>query len=102
MRCAAVKSFKLEGRGKRRMHKKWARRKVDAQLLLDSELAQVKPDVIVALGSTALKAITGEHATLKDVLGQPFLHQRCWFPSATTRPMPGFPTTTSQRELSTT
>ena len=46
----------------------------DAQLLLESELAQVKPDVIVAPGSTALKAITGEHATLKDVLGQPFLH----------------------------
>lgn len=76
----AVKHFKWEPRGKRRMHKTPAQREVDAcGYWLDSELAQVQPQVIVALGSTALKAVTGNpHATLKDVLGEPFMHQGRW------------------------
>ncbi|SHH54853.1 UdgX family uracil-DNA binding protein [Massilia sp. CF038] len=76
----AVKHFKWEPRGKRRMHKTPAQREVEAcNYWLESELAQVQPNVIVALGSTALKAITGNpHAALKDVLGQPFQHQGRW------------------------
>ena len=76
----AVKHFKWEPRGKRRMHKTPAQREVDAcSYWLDSELAQVQPQVIVALGSTALKAVTGNpHAALKDVLGKPFMHQGRW------------------------
>ena len=76
----AVKHFKWEPRGKRRMHKTPAQREVDAcSHWLEGELASVRPDVVVALGSTALKSITGNpHATLKDVLGQPFLHQGRW------------------------
>ena len=76
----AVKHFKWEPRGKRRMHKTPAQREVDAcSHWLDSEVAQVQPRVIVALGSTALKAVTGNpHAALKDVLGQPFQHQGRW------------------------
>jgi probable DNA metabolism protein len=76
----AVKHFKWEPRGKRRMHKTPAQREVEAcSYWLDSELAQVKPQVIVALGSTALKAVTGNpHAALKDVLGKPFMHQGRW------------------------
>lgn len=76
----AVKHFKWEPRGKRRMHKTPAQREIDAcGYWLDSELAQVQPQVIVALGSTALKAVTGNpHATLKDVLGEPFMHQDRW------------------------
>ncbi len=35
--------------------------------------------MIVALGSTALKAVTSNpHAALKDVLGKPFQHQGRW------------------------
>jgi len=73
----AVKHFKWEPRGKRRMHKTPAQREVEAcSYWLESELAQVAPQVIVALGSTALKAVTGNpHAALKEVLGQPFAHQ---------------------------
>jgi DNA polymerase len=76
----AVKHFKWEPRGKRRMHKTPAQREVEAcSYWLDSELAQINPQVIVALGSTALKAVTGNpHAALKDVLGQPFQHQGRW------------------------
>ena len=76
----AVKHFKWEPRGKRRMHKTPAQREVDAcSYWLDHEVAQVQPKVIVALGSTALKAVTGNpHAALKDVLGQPFQHQGRW------------------------
>jgi len=67
----AVKHFKWEPRGKRRMHKTPAQREVEAcSYWLESELAQVDPRVVVALGSTALKAVTGNpHAALKDVLG---------------------------------
>ncbi len=76
----AVKHFKWEPRGKRRMHKTPAQREVEAcSYWLDSELAQVQPEVIVALGSTALKAVTGNpHAALKDVIGKPFMHQGRW------------------------
>ena len=70
----------MEPRGKRRMHKTPAQREVEAcSYWLDSELAQVQPDVVVALGSTALKAVTGNpHAALKDVLGKPFMHGGRW------------------------
>ena len=76
----AVKHFKWEPRGKRRMHKTPAQREVEAcHYWLDSELAQVAPEVVVALGSTALKSVTGNpHAALKDVLGKPFQHQGRW------------------------
>jgi probable DNA metabolism protein len=76
----AVKHFKWEPRGKRRMHKTPAQREVEAcGYWLDSEIARVVPRVIVALGSTALKAVTANpHAALKEVQGQPFEHQGRW------------------------
>jgi DNA polymerase len=76
----AVKHFKWEPRGKRRMHKTPAQREVEAcHYWLEGELAQVQPRVIVVLGSTALKSVTGDpDATLKAVLGQPFLHEGRW------------------------
>jgi probable DNA metabolism protein len=79
----AVKHFKWEPRGKRRMHKTPAQREIDAcSYWLEGELRGVGPDVIVALGSTALKAVTGNpHATLKDAIGQPFLHKGRWIVS---------------------
>jgi DNA polymerase len=76
----AVKHFKWEPRGKRRLHKTPAQREVEAcSYWLDGELEQVGPDVVVALGSTALKAVTGDpHATLRDAMGKPFAHQGRW------------------------
>ena len=76
----AVKHFKWEPRGKRRIHKTPAQREIEAcSYWLESEIAEVAPKVIVALGSTALKAVTGDaHATLKDVLGKPFQLGEQW------------------------
>lgn len=76
----AVKHFKWEPRGKRRLHKTPAQREVEAcSYWLDRELQQVSPDVIVAMGSTALKAVTGDsHATLKDAMERPFMHEGRW------------------------
>jgi DNA polymerase len=76
----AVKHFKWEPRGKRRLHKTPAQREIEAcGYWLDKELEQVRPDVIVALGSTALKAVLGTpHATLKGTLGKPIRHGGRW------------------------
>jgi uracil-DNA glycosylase family protein len=80
----AVKHFKWEPRGKRRMHKAPAQREIEAcSYWLDGELARVAPRVVVALGSTALKAVTANpHATLKDAMGAPFRHQGRWIVAA--------------------
>lgn len=54
----AVKHFKWEPRGKRRMHKTPAQREVDAcHYWIERELTLHEPQVIVALGATALKSI---------------------------------------------
>ena len=56
----AVKHFKWEPRGKRRLHKTPAQREIDAcHQWCEREIALVKPHVIVALGSTAAKALIG-------------------------------------------
>ena len=76
----AVKHFKWEPRGKRRLHKTPAQREVEAcGYWLEQELAQVRPEVVVALGSTALKAVLGSsNVALKDTLGQPIRHGGRW------------------------
>jgi DNA polymerase len=56
----AVKHFKWQARGKRRLHKTPAQREIDAcRRWLEEEVRSVKPKVIVALGATAAKAIIG-------------------------------------------
>ena len=56
----AVKHFKWEPRGKRRLHKTPAQREIDAcHQWLERELATVKPVLVVALGATAAKALLG-------------------------------------------
>jgi len=55
-----VKHFKWEPRGKRRIHKKPNSMEIAAcRPWLESEIALVKPDVIVALGATAAQALIG-------------------------------------------
>jgi uracil-DNA glycosylase len=55
----AVKHFKNEPRGKRRIHKKPDTSEIDAcRWWLDNELAIVQPNVVVALGATAARAVT--------------------------------------------
>ena len=76
----AVKHFKWEPRGKRRMHKTPTQREVAAcEYWLERELAKVQPKVVVALGATALKAVTANaQATLKTAMTQPFQHGGHW------------------------
>jgi DNA polymerase len=71
----AVKHFKWEPRGKRRIHKTPAQREVEACLYwLEQEIALVQPRVVVALGATALKALAGRKATLTNSRGTPVAH----------------------------
>ena len=59
----AVKHFKWEPRGKRRLHKTPAQREILAcHGWLEEEIQRVQPQVIVALGSTALKSILQDGA----------------------------------------
>ena len=76
----AVKHFKWEPRGKRRIHKTPAQREVDAcNPWLRKELADVAPEVVVALGSTALRALTGRtDLALSTVQGQALRLGECW------------------------
>jgi uracil-DNA glycosylase len=56
----AVKHFKWEPRGKRRLHQKPDVREINAcNVWLDREIAAIGPRVIVALGATALRALHG-------------------------------------------
>jgi DNA polymerase len=56
----AVKHFKFERRGKKRIHKKPDRPEIEAcKWWLDRELAVVKPELVVALGGTAGQAMYG-------------------------------------------
>jgi DNA polymerase len=56
----AVKHFKFEPRGKRRIHKKPNAGEVRAcRWWLEGELSAIKPDLVVALGSTAAQALAG-------------------------------------------
>ena len=62
----AVKHFKFEQRGKRRIHKSPSQTEVQAcKTWLDTEIALVKPRLIIAMGATALAALTGSG---KDLL----------------------------------
>ena len=67
----AVKHFKFEPRGKRRLHKRPNAGEVDAcRWWLDRERAIVKPRVIVALGATAARGVVGRALTISSVRGE--------------------------------
>lgn len=56
----AVKHFKFERRGKKRIHKTPERPEIEAcKWWLERELAVLKPELVVALGGTAGRAIYG-------------------------------------------
>jgi uracil-DNA glycosylase family protein len=67
----AVKHFKWQLRGKRRLHKTPAQREIDAcHQWLEGEIQTVKPHVIVALGATAAKAVIGRDFKVSIQRGQ--------------------------------
>jgi DNA polymerase len=68
----AVKHFKWEPRGKRRLHKTPAQREIDACLpWLEAELAAVEPRVILCMGATAARAVMGGKVRVTEARGQP-------------------------------
>ncbi len=67
----AVKHFKWQLRGKRRLHKTPAQREIDAcHQWLEGEIAAVKPHVICCLGSTAAKAVISKDFKVSIQRGQ--------------------------------
>ena len=68
----AVKHFKHEMRGKRRLHKRPDNYEIErCKIWLDVERSLVKPDTIVALGVTAARSLTGRTLTIGKVRGKP-------------------------------
>ena len=62
----SVKHFKWEPRGKRRLHVKPSQLEIRAcNSWLQHEIAEVTPRVIVAMGATALRAVTGLTLTIE-------------------------------------
>jgi DNA polymerase len=67
----AVKHFKWEPRGKRRLHKRPNAYEIErCHWWLDIERMLVKPDVIVALGATALRSVSGKSQAIGKVRGR--------------------------------
>jgi len=68
----AVKHFKHELRGKRRLHKRPNNYEVErCKIWLEYERRLVKPSMIVALGVTAARSLTGRTVTIGKVRGKP-------------------------------
>jgi len=71
----AVKHFKYEPRGKRRIHKKPADAEIDACLQwLEREILIVQPKLIVAMGATAARALVGRATGIEANRGKLAAH----------------------------
>ena len=67
----AVKRFKFEQRGKRRLHKRPNAYEIDrCHLWLDIEKKLVKPQLVVALGATAVRSIAGKPIPINKIRGK--------------------------------
>lgn len=67
----AVKHFKWQLRGKRRLHKTPAQREIDAcHQWLEREVEAVKPRVIVAMGATAARSVISKDFKVSTMRGQ--------------------------------
>jgi uracil-DNA glycosylase family protein len=67
----AVKHFKFEPRGKRRLHKRPNAYEIDqCHWWLDFERALVKPDIVVALGATAVRSVSGRPTSINKIRGR--------------------------------
>jgi uracil-DNA glycosylase len=68
----AVKHFKHEMRGKRRLHKRPNNYEIErCKFWLDEERRLVKPKAIIALGVTAARGLTGKTVTIAKLRGKP-------------------------------
>jgi len=67
----AVKHFKFEPRGKRRLHKKPNTYEIErCKWWFEQERAIVKPGLIVALGATAARSVMGRPVTIGKLRGE--------------------------------
>jgi DNA polymerase len=68
----AVKHFKFEPRGKRRIHSRPNTGEIDAcRWWIEQERAIVRPRVTVALGATAAQSLLGKTVTISKLRGAP-------------------------------
>jgi len=67
----AVKHFKFEQRGKRRLHKRPNAYEIDrCHHWFEFERAIVKPELIVAMGATAIRSVNGKPLTIATTRGR--------------------------------
>ena len=75
----AVKHFKFELRGKKRIHAKPSARQIQAcRPWIEAELRIVKPQVLVLMGATAAQSLVGRQFKITRERGKPFLSE--WSP----------------------
>jgi DNA polymerase len=66
----AVKHFKFEPRGKRRLHKRPNVHEIErCHIWFDHERKLVKPELVVALGATAARSVLGRTVTISRTRG---------------------------------
>jgi DNA polymerase len=83
----AVKHFKFEERGKRRIHKKPRMSEITAcRPWLDAELAILRPELVVCLGATAAQGLLGSAFRLTGQRGMLFEHPQAGRVMATVHP----------------
>lgn len=71
----AVKHFKFEERGRRRIHKKPGMGEIAAcRPWLEAEMEAVQPEVLVALGASAAKSLAGKEIKITRDRGKLFPH----------------------------
>jgi uracil-DNA glycosylase family protein len=76
----AVKHFKFEPRGKKRIHSKPNSREIKAcRPWLEAEIQVVKPQIIIALGATAAQSLMGSTFRLTQHRGE-FIEGTPWAP----------------------
>jgi uracil-DNA glycosylase len=83
----AVKHFKWEPRGKRRIHKSLNAREIAAcRPWLEAEIAEVRPRAIVCLGATAAKVVFGKDFKVSQQRGKPVSSEYAPYATATVHP----------------
>jgi uracil-DNA glycosylase len=83
----AVKHFKWEARGKRRIHERPNREEILAcRMWLDQEIAYVRPAILVALGATAASVVLGPAARVSRDRAKRFASPLAPFVTLTVHP----------------
>jgi uracil-DNA glycosylase family protein len=83
----AVKHFKWEARGKRRIHKKPNAAEINAcHPWLEAEIGVIEPDLIVCLGATAAQSLMGRGFRVTADRGKFFERPRTGYLMATVHP----------------